>query len=166
MVEEKILKDTVEVSYSGLLNAQELYRLVKNYPLENGYTPHDWRYEEEVDGKKRRIMYELMPYKNITNYVKFRMHTFLRMDNVTEVTVEKDGKKMKLHKADVTVQIEGRLVFDWIHQWEKVPFFYLVRELLDQYIFRHTTAWFERTLTQEINHLQGMVKSYLNLYKN
>ena len=167
MAEERIIVPEKEIKYSGLFNADEVFSFVR-YWLTNKmhFTPHDLVHEEHVDGQKKTVIYEGHPYINATNYVKFRPYVFIHMSDVTDVTIEKNGEKIEMNKGNVTIKLEGRMVLDWVHLWEKTPFLYFLRAILDMYIFKMNTKWFERTLTEHMEHFHAATVSMLNLYRN
>lgn len=166
MAEEKIVRDPIEIKYHGVFNAVELYRTIKNYSLDKGYTPHDLKYEEEVVGKKRRILAEVRPYKNITNYMKYRFWTIILIEDMEDVVIEKDGKKVTMQHGEVIIKITGLIAYDWTRQWEAKPWLYFLREIFDKYIFRQKSAWFERVYLQEYDQYMDVIKAYLNLYRS
>jgi len=165
MAERRIIVDAMKLGYKGLFDATELYKMIDAYFRERAYTKHELRAYEHVypSGKQVEVIKE--PYRKISDYAKYVIRISLIMSNVKEVVVEKDGVKVKLNQGDVEIQFDGFLEMDYEHRWEKSPFFYFLRAVFDQFVFKVHTERFEAGLVEEVNDLHSQVKAFLNLYR-
>jgi hypothetical protein len=163
MVERRIIVDASKLGYSGLFNATELYKLIDYYFRERAYTKHELRNYEHVYPAGKQIEVVMEPYRKITDYAKYVVRVTIVMQNVKEVTVERDRKKEKLNQGEVEVQFDGFLELDYEHRWEKKPLFYFLRTIFDQYVYKIHTERYESGLATEVNDLKEQVRAFLNL---
>ena len=165
MVERRIIVDAMKLGYKGLFDVTELYKLVDAYYRERGYTKHELRNYEFVSAGGKHIEIVKEPYRKITDYAKYVVRCTLVLSEVKEVVIEKDGHKVKMNQGSADVQIDGFLELDYEHRWEKKPFFYFLRAIFDQFVFKVHTERYEAGLVEECSELQGQIKAFLNLYR-
>lgn len=165
MVERKIIVDHLTISYKGLFNATEVYKMIDFWFMEKNYTKHELVNYEQVMKTGKEIRTRSEPYKKITDYAKYVLIVEVYGSNIKEVEVEKDGARVRMNQGDIQVLITGTLETDYEHRWESKPVFYLLRGIFDKYVFRAHTYKFETGLVEECNLLAGQIKSYLNLYR-
>ncbi len=165
MVERRIITDGLKIGYNGLFDAAELYKLIDYYFRERAYTKHELRNYEHVYPSGKQVEVVTEPYRKITDYAKYVIRVTIIMSGVKEVTVEQDGKKVKINQGEVNVQIDGFLEMDYEHRWEKKPMFYFLRTLFDQYVYKVNTERYEAGLSTECHDLKDQVKAFLNLYR-
>ncbi|MBU0979883.1 MAG: hypothetical protein KJ709_03690 [Nanoarchaeota archaeon] len=165
MVERRIIVDGMKLSYTGLFNAAELYKLVDYYFRERAYTKHELKNDEIVLPSGKQIALVKEPYRKITDYAKYVIRVTINMDEVKEVAVEKDGAKVKLNQGSVEMTFDGFLELDYEHRWEKKPLFYFLRAFFDQFVYKVHTERFEQGLQEEVGDLHAQVKGFLNLYR-
>ncbi|MFH1408720.1 MAG: hypothetical protein ABIH34_02330 [Nanoarchaeota archaeon] len=165
MVERRIIVDGMKLSYKGLFNVTELYKLIDYYFRERAYTKHELKNYEETfpGGKQIEVVKE--PYRKITDYAKYVIRVSLTMQDIKEIAVEKDGAKVKLNQGSVEVHFDGFLEVDYEHRWEKKPFYYFLRAIADQFFFKVHTERYEQGLVEEVNELHSQIKGFLNLYR-
>ncbi|MFT4305209.1 MAG: hypothetical protein ACMXX8_03875, partial [Candidatus Woesearchaeota archaeon] len=130
-----------------------------------GYTKHELRANEQVSANGRSVYLNKEPYKKISDYLKFTIRCEIECNDVKDVEVERDGKKIKLNQGECNVIITGFLVSDYEKKWEKNPVFYFIRGIFDKYVWRDHMYKGESGLVDECVHLHSQVKAFLNLYR-
>jgi len=165
MVERRVVVDTINLSYSGLFSAPDLYKMLDDWLREKGYTKHEKRNYEQAFQTGKDVFLHQEPYKRITDYVKYVITADINLTGIREVVVDKDKRKVRLNEGEVSISFTGWLEFDWEHRWEKKPLFYFLRAIFDQFIFKVNTDKFEHGLIEEVNQLHTMTKAFLNLYR-
>ncbi len=165
MVERRIIVDGISISYHGLFEIEELYKLIDHFLRERAYTKHELSVEEHVykDGKKISITKE--PYKKISDYAKYVLRIEIEGEGINDKVAVIDGKKRTVQEGSITVTFYGFLTTDYEGRWDKRPLFYFLRALFDQYVFKIHTERYEAGLVEEVNLLYGMVKGFFNLYR-
>ncbi|MBI2547878.1 hypothetical protein HYW21_00865 [Candidatus Woesearchaeota archaeon] len=165
MAERRIVVDRMKLGYKGLFDARELYAYIDRWYRQMGYTKQELRNYEHVypEGKQIEVVYE--PYRKITDFHKFVIRVELIMNNVKEVIVQREQHKAKLNQGHVEIIITGYMETDYEHRWEGKPYYYFIRALYDQFIYKVKFDRFEGGLVEEINELYGQLKAFLNLYR-
>ena len=83
--------------------------------------------------------------------------------DLTEVEVEMDGKKKKMNKGKVTIEIKGTLIKDPDSKWEISSYYRFWRDVYNKYIFlKELTAWKEQ-ISGDVIGLKEELKAYLEL---
>lgn len=165
MVEKKIVIDNDRLSYKGLFDMKELYRLIDTFFHDKGYEKRETRNKEFVSPEGKYLELWLEPYKKITDYAMVVLRLQIIVENLREVVVEKEQHKKKMHKGEVLIIIDGFLVTDYENRWEGKPEYVFIRTLFDKFIYRRHTQEFEGVLIDESEELKSSIKSFLNLYR-
>lgn len=165
MVEKKIVIDNERISYKGLFNMKELYRLIDTYFHSKGYEKRETRNKEFVSPEGKYIELWLEPFKKLTDYAMLIIRLQILVENLREVVVEMGKQKKKMHKGEITIIIDGFLVTDYENRWEGRPEYVFIRTIFDKFIYRRHTQQFEGILIDDAEELKASIKSFLNLYR-
>jgi hypothetical protein len=165
MSEKRLVIDQMRLNYSGIFNLNELYRMIDSWLYEKGYDKYEKKNEEQVLETGRKIEIELRPWKKTTDYAKNEIRLRIFVDNMTDVEIERDGRKIKMHKGDIQMIFDAFLETDYEHRWESKPMYYFFRTLVDKYIFKIYTGKFIGNLVADTKDLHQRIKAYLNLYR-
>ncbi|MFH1398525.1 MAG: hypothetical protein ABIG95_00245 [Candidatus Woesearchaeota archaeon] len=165
MVETQIIVDGESISYEGLFDAHELFMLIDSFFQEKHWDKREIQSMEKVEPDGKYIELELQPYKKITDYVRYVVRIFIRMYNVTEVEIEKDGHKIKQNKGKIQIVFDGFMETDYEGRWEAKPMYIFIRTVFDKFIYKVYTGKFEAGLVDVVNTLKAQVKGFLNLYR-
>lgn len=165
MSEREVLIDKMRLTYEGLFDVVELYKLIDRFFKEKGYDKLERHNSERVTAEGKFIELELEPWKKITDYVKNVIKLRIVMSDVTEVVVKKDNVKVKLNKGKIKMVFDAYTETDYENRWEGKPLFFFMRTILDKFIFKPYTAGYRKNVMDDANHLYNKVKAFLNLYK-
>jgi hypothetical protein len=163
MVESKLIIDKLTILYDGLFEVKEFYKVVDRWFKDNSYDRKEKLSSELVREGSKEIELVLQPWKNISDYAKFRFDIRIIMKGVKEVEIEKDGIKLKMQKAKVEVYIDAFLDTDIEHRWETKPLFFFLRTLVDKYVYKFYSDRYETLIKADVANLHSTMKSYLNL---
>ncbi len=170
MSEKKLIVDQKRLTYDGLFDATELYRIINRYFWEKGYDWHEPYNIERTLPTGKDIEIEVRPWKKRSTFAKTIVKIRLFMKNVKEVEIEKEGVKVKLNQGNVQIIFDSYLETDYEHRWEGkgagVPVFYFIRILFDRYVMRQYMAGYESNVIEEVNQIFNFVKAFLNMYRN
>ncbi len=165
MAERRIIVDNLKLSYKGLFRITDLYQMIDNWLREKGYDKREIRNQEHVTKEGKYVELEMQPWKKITDYANTLIRIEVKMFNVTDVIIEKEGKKMKYNKGRIHVRLDAYLETDYEHRWEQRPIYFFIRTLFDKYVYSSYTHQFEGELAENTNQLHDVIKGFLNLYK-
>ena len=107
MAEYNILVMDRMIEYTGLFDLPGLIKLLDRWFKERGYDKRETKNYEEVYEDHRQVTIEMLPYKKISDNVKFEMRLFMIFKNLQETEVEKDGKKVKLMKGTAQIFMDA-----------------------------------------------------------
>lgn len=161
---EKDLIIKEKLDHSGLFNFSELYSYMHSWFKNNLYGVNEEKYSEKVSGASRDISFEWKAAKKISDY--FRIEDMIKVDVVglTEVEVEIDGKKKRMNKGKITMEIKGILLKDPKNTWdETVPVYKFLREAYDKYIIPQRINSVVERVEVEARAFKDEVKAYLEL---
>ncbi len=165
MPERRVIVDGLTLSYKGLFNLEELYKLIDHWQREKAYTKHELVNNEQVFKDGRHAEVEMEPYKKINDYAKYVLNIKIIVNGMKDAVIETDGKRVSLNDGNVEVRITGFLELDYEGRWEKRPLFYFIRSVFDQFVYKMNTERFEAGLVEEVNLLHSIVKGFLNLHR-
>jgi len=165
LAEKKIVYQDKFVSFEGLFNLKDLFRTVVKWFNEHGYDMFENKNYEQVfeDGKK--IVFELIPYKKVTDYHKFEIRVFAVFENLREVEIEIGGVKQRLLKGRADFTFDATLVTDYENRWEGRPSYFFFRALIDKFVYKSYTEKYESQLVREAKEIQEEIKAYLNMFR-
>jgi len=165
VAEKKIVYQDKFVSFEGLFNLKELFRIIIKWFTERGYDMFENKNYEEVyeDGKK--VIFELIPYKKVTDYHKLEIRIFAVFENLKEVELELKGVKQKLLKGRADFTFDAILVTDYENRWEGRPTYYFYRALIDKFVYKSYTDRYENELVRDAKEVQEEIKAYLNMFR-
>lgn len=163
MVEkDQVIKEKLD--HSGLFNFAELYTFMHSWFKNNLYGVNEERYTEKVSGATRDIAFEWKATKKISDY--FRIEDGVKVDvmGLSDVEVEIDGKKKKMNKGKITVEIKGIMLKDPKNTWdETVPVYKFMREVYDKYIIPQRIEAMTDKIESDVRAFKDEVKAYLEL---
>ena len=165
MPEREVVVDKLRLTYEGIFSVSELYKLIDEWFRWKGYDKRENKNIEIVKPEGKFIEIELEPWKKVTDYAKNVIKIRIQMFDIRDVEVEKDNTKLKLNQGKVHFVFDGYLETDYEAKWDGKPIFYFIRTVFDKYLYKPFTTGFERGVKQDVMHLQGQVKAFLNLYR-
>ena len=165
MSEKRLIIDQLRLNYSGIFHLNDLYRMIDGWLYEKGYDKFEKKNEEQVLETGRKIEIELRPWKKTTDYAKNEIRLRIFVNDMTDIEVDRDGKKVKMNKGDIQMIFDAFLETDYEHRWENKPMYYFIRSLVDKYIFKFYTEKFVGNLVGDVRDLHHRIKSFLNIYR-
>ena len=155
-----------KLKYSGFFSAKELWRLIDKWFAENGFADRvELFHDEKVAKDHKDIQVKYQPYKKVSDYVKIEQRLIISIFNLVKKTITKDGHKINLDQADLTIQFDGYINTDYEGRWENRPEFFFLRTIMDKFIFKTYTGKYEAMIKTQIRELKNEIESYLNMHK-
>lgn len=163
MAEIKTLIDGKSLSYEGVFNLKELYRLIDKWFKDHGYDKQEIRNWEDVSQNEKQIILEIIPYKKVSDYARLDIRIFMIFSKLTEIDLEKDGIKFKMNKGRAEFYFDAYVVTDYENKWETRPIFYFVKNVLDKWIYRIYTSSYDAEVIRDCTEIENEIRSYLNM---
>ena len=89
------------------------------------------------------------------------------LNNVKEVTIKRDGKKIKINNADAYIKIDG-FIKSIVHSsyYQVKPFYYFIKTLIDNYIYNFWTGKYDGQVASDCHELFKRLRSFFNGQQN
>ena len=115
-------KDTIvkeKIKYVGLGDLDETYKFARDWFWKEEYNLVEDSYSEKIKSTGKEIEIEWTAAKELTDYFKATLKIKWRILAMTDVEVEKDGKKKKMNKfGEFGMEFKGILEKDYSSKWE------------------------------------------------
>lgn len=164
MAEKILVVDQLKLSYQGLFDFPELYKIIDQWFKLNGYDKVERMNEEFVTPEGKQIRLVLEPEKNISEYFRFIIQLKVIVHDLKTVEIEREGMKVKLNYGEIRMIFNSYLISDRRSYWEKKPFLWLLRILSDKYFLKRYYSQAESQLINETQQVHHEIRHFLNLY--
>jgi hypothetical protein len=165
MVEIRTLIDGKQLSYEGLFNIKELYKMIDSWFQEHGYEKNEVKNYENISESEKQVLIEVMPWKKMSDYAKSEVRIYAVFYEMTEVEVEKSGHKTRMNRGRIDFSFDAYLTTDYENKWENQPLFYFMRTIIDKWVYKVYTEKFESEVVKDCIEVEDQIKSFLNLNK-
>lgn len=162
MVEKRCIGH-FSLNYEGLFNSKEFFAVLDNWYHDMGYDKNDIKIEEKVTEKGKFIYHEIMPYKKMSDYVKYAIYIEITILDLVNVDVEIDKKKVRVNKGKVRIEFYPYIITDYENRWEKQPTIFFLRAVFDKFLFKREIDKMGSQLIGETKKLYNTLRSYLNI---
>lgn len=163
MAERRTMVDWKSVEYSGLISVRGLYRLITDRLYELGYKPFNDFHQEQAFEDGKQILITIKGDKKLSDYAKVEWKTKLLFINCQEVTIEKEGQKVKMHKGSASVKTLVYLTTNYDKSFEQNPFQYFLRMIIDKFVFKSYLTKAGEKAVKDYERLESDIKRFLNL---
>ena len=163
MTERKLLISGLTLGYEGLFDSPDLFKFIDDWFKTHGYDKNEIKNIEKITEKGKQIQIEEMPFREINDYTKFEIYVKIRIANLVETKIKRQGKEFKINKGDISISIDCFLATDIRHRWEGHPFRFFLRTIFTRFINREYIRAYEQRLVEDVQNFHNELKSYLNL---
>jgi hypothetical protein len=155
----------MKLEYEGIVNVNELFRVTDKWFREKGYDKYEKFNVEQHFKDSSEIEMEWEPWKKVTDYTIGFMKIKFLFSDIKDVTVVKDGVKVKMQEAKIQINFESYLGTDWEHKWDKHYIAAFIRTIFDKFFYRKYLEKYMGIVHDDTYHLYTMVQSYLNVVR-
>ena len=164
MVEKKQVLYDLRTTYSGPFVVEDFYAEVDNWIRDKGFEKEPKKNVEHVtkNGKKIELVIEAHHHMDELHYSIVVLKALL--DNVKEVVVKKDGKKVRINNGDVLINIDG-FIQSHIHGsfYQVKPIYYFTRALVDKFIYHFWSEKWDGVVVGDGHDLFKRIRAFFNL---
>src|SRR3989344_3633491 len=155
----------VDIKFKGLCDYEGLWRLIRNWMVQQGYT-----FQERV--RKHKVPnpsgaedeFEWYGTRIVNTYVQFRIEMYAHTWDVQDVDIVREGKKVRMQQARIQLELKGSVILDYNSNFEKTKFLMAVRDFLNRYVwYKKITGGWEDELYYRIYKLHRNIKEYLGM---
>lgn len=158
---EEILKE--KVTHSGVFSFPDFYKYAHTWLKDEDYGVSEEKYSEKVSGNTRDIAIEWKVTKQISDYLKTGWKVEFDVEGLTDVEVEIDGKKKKMNKGKVTLEIKAAIFKDPESKWESSPFNRFIRGVYNKYIIPKRLEDVQDRIISDVQDFKEELKAFLEL---
>lgn len=162
VAKDQIIKEKLD--HSGIFSFPDLYSYMHTWLKDNLYGVNEEKYGEKVSGTSRDIGFEWKATREISDYFKIEHTIKVDVIGLVDVEVEIDGKKKRMNKGKIAMEIKGVLVKDPKNTWDETkPFYKFLREAYDKYIIPSRILAMENKVEGDVRSFKDEVKAFLEL---
>lgn len=163
---EKRLLVTKKIEFEGYFVWRDLFRQLDFWLRDKFYDKFERRNEEFRLPSGRVIEVEMRPWKKVTDFYKLQPEIFIKVTDLKDVEIEKNGKKFKVNHGKFNIIIKGFFITDFKDRWNKEerPMLFFLRELFDQYVYKGIVKKYETMCYDDMNDLYNVLRAYLNMH--
>lgn len=158
---DQVTKEKVE--NSGLWDFKGFYTYAHGWLKEENFDVEEEKYSETVTGNSRKINFEWKATKTLSDYFKHEIKLKFAVQDLTDVEVEIDGKKKKMNKGKILIEIKGTLVRDPESKWDITPWYRFLRDTYNKYVVPGRVQNQRDMLISDVITLKEELKAYLEL---
>ena len=161
----RLVIDNLRLQYQGMLDFNEMYKIMDYWFREKGYDKYEIRNYEIHTPEGKQVEIELHPWKKMTTSeeIQFKIKIFAR--HLKDFVVPLNGKKVKKQEGEVIIDFTAYIRLDYEDKWRRKSYFVFLRAIFDQFLYKQMIDRYTAYIEDEINHLYRTVKNYLNMNK-
>ncbi|RMD57564.1 hypothetical protein D6825_03625 [Candidatus Woesearchaeota archaeon] len=163
MAETKVAVPLKTISYKGVFSAKGLFEVIQSWCSDKGYYMFKKSQTEALKKEGKNIEFTGEFMSTFTDYAKSIIWYKINFSKLKDITITRDGKKVKLQEGEVDIKLIGKLVTDYEGRWETKPLFYFLRILFGKYLYAPYISRWEKKITQDVETLKDYIESYLNM---
>ena len=166
MSEKKQVLYDLRTAYNGPFVVEDFYAEVDNWIKEKGYEKEPKKKMEQVAKNGKKIQWVIEAHSHLDELHHSVIVLRALLDNIREVVIKKDGKKIRINNGDVLINIEG-FVQSHVHGsfFQVKPVYYFIRTLLDKYIYNFWSDKYDGVVNSDGRNLFKRMQSFFNVQK-
>ena len=155
-----------KISYTGLFNYKELFRIMDFWLRDKFYDKFERRNEEYHTDRGIQMVTEFKPWKKVTDYYKIIIKIQFHVIDTKKVEVVRNGKKVQMDDGRVDIKLTGYFIPDYEGWWSKnknKPFHYFLRDIFERFVYWYITRKYQGMCIDHVNDLYHHLSTYLNV---
>ncbi|MEK6983165.1 MAG: hypothetical protein AABX33_01205 [Nanoarchaeota archaeon] len=166
MSEKKQVLYDLRTTYNGPFIVQDFYAEVDNWIREKGYEKEPKKKMEHVTKNGKKIEWVIEAHCIFDDLYNGVIVLRALMDNIKEIVIKKNGKKINVNNGDVLINIDAFIQSE-IHGsfFQFKPIYYFTRALIDKYIYNFWTDKYDGIVNADARELFKRLTSFFNVQK-
>jgi hypothetical protein len=149
----------------GIFNMNELYSLIKEWLVWEGYGDERKTFQEEVyveriKGDSKQIEIKWRAEKFLGPYISHIINITFNIVGMQDIEIEIDGKKIGTNKLDLSLKMNAEVITDRQEKFKKKRF---LKKLYENYIVKERISASHGLLNAKAYTLADEIKGYLEL---
>ncbi len=166
MAEKKQVLYDLRTAYNGPFIVEDFYAEVDSWIKENGFEKEPKKKSEHVTKNGKRIEWIIEAHRHLDDLHHGVIVLMALLDNVKEVNIKKDGKKIRINNGDVLINIDG-----WINShihgsfYQVKPIYYFIRTLIDKFVYNFWSDKYDGTVASDCHSLFKRIRAFFKVQK-
>ena len=136
MPEKKQVLYDLRTSYNGPFVVEDFYAEVDDWIRQNGLEKEHKKKLEHITKNGKRIEWVIEAHEHLDNLNHGIVRLWALFDNVKEVVIKKEGKKVRINNGEVMITIDGFLQTHLRASiYQTKPVYYFIRGVIDRFIY-------------------------------
>jgi|SRR3989344_1283230 len=157
--------DKLKIKWEGVFNLNDLYIKIKEWLDYEGYGDEKSNFKEvfytervKPSGKAYEIVWK--GEKKTSDYFGRVITLSYQLLGINTVEVQSDGKKLKLQKGTITLELSTSLIKNRQGKWPKDSW---MKKIYERYVVKKRMNDYLLDIYNQSYSLQNEIKNYLNL---
>ena len=152
------------ISYEGLFNMSETFRIIDKYYRLKGFDKLII-FDEQYDTEKGRYVHvKAEYYKKTDAYVRISNRLWIYANNLRPVEKVIDGEKISTHHGKLAITFDGFLQTEYFGLVpDNKPLYFIIRVLYESFLAKPRILYWNRVIRHVVNEIKTEVSGYLNL---
>ncbi|HEY9701205.1 MAG TPA: hypothetical protein V6C58_02090, partial [Allocoleopsis sp.] len=155
MAEVRTLVDGKSLSYEGVFDIRDLYKIIDSWFRDRGYDKQEIKNWEDVSESEKQVVLEIVPYKKVSDYARIDIRIFMIFSRLSEIDIERDGIRHKLNKGRAEFYFDAYLVTDYENKWETRPIYFFIKNVLDKFVYRVYTSSYDAEAIRDCTEIEN-----------
>lgn len=166
MAEKKQVLYDLRTAYNGPFLVEDFYAEVDNWVREKGFEKEPKKKMEHVTKNGKRIEWVIEAHYEMDDLHHEVIVLRALLDNIKEILIKKNNKKIKINNGDVIINIDG-FIQSHIHGsfYQVKPIYYFIRTLIDKYIYNYWSDKYDGRVNADCHELFKRIRVFFELQK-
>jgi len=154
----------IRIKHKGIFNLDGLFKVMRDWMVGQGYEFHEISVKHKVPSPSGAEQeFKFWGWKRVNEYIKFHIDVFMRIYDIKDVEVIKDGKKEMLSQAAIMIEFSARYDKDWSNRFKKGKFLRWLGRFYETYLMKEeiVTKW-EDEIYYRIHKFARVIKDFLD----
>jgi hypothetical protein len=147
----------------GFWDYVEVYTMLFNWLKDHGYALSEDMYKEKLSGGGKEVIINWSAKRMVTDYFLYEITLSWHILGMKDAETEIDGKKTKMNKGELEIDIKASIINDYEQKWTDKPLNRFMRAIYEKYIIRTTVDEYEETLEEEVQDMINDLKAFLRI---
>ncbi len=143
----------INIKYKGIFDMADILQGIKSYFESDYFKVHypkhkikqpagGWEHEITIYGERK-----------MNEYVKFTIKLFIRLYDIKDIEIVKEGKKIKTNNGRITVDISGVIDLDFENRFGGSKFLQALQDFYHKYIIKQDIGdvWEDDIMLKMVN---------------
>lgn len=148
------------IKHRGFFNQVEVVKAIQDWMDGKGYYVNI-NFFKQSSGKIGQNYYiEMQASRALNEYVKFHIHIIIRIYDMKEVELIKEGKKTKTNQGHFHANIRSKIKFDWQERFKGNKFLIALGDFLREHILKYKIS--DYWAGKMVHEMQGLLDTINN----